>query len=208
MFNLAYDFQNSDIFEMLGDFFESLPDLLIFLLESVLPNLVWIIPTVISIFFIVFLKLYLDIIKERKNALRRLAHFSADLKIGAIKSLFNKNDKPDALIISPKGKKYAIKFFPNTKKRMNVCILDGENALISKNNIDVHADNTGAKKLTFPIDTISEDYEKIILLSPSAAKLTYIKPNGEVAELRDGDIAFGIRFSTKGTLIRFLEEKA
>ncbi len=207
MFNLAYDFQNSDVFEMLGDFFGSLPELLGWLLKSALPSLVWIVPTILAIFLLVFLKLYLDVIKERKSAIRELSHFSADVKINAIKSLFNKNDKPDILIISPKGSKFAIKFFPNTKKRMNICIINGENALISKNNIDVKSSDNRAKKSSFPIDTVSSDYEKILLLSPPAAKLTYVKPNGEIAELRDGDVAFGVRFATRGTLIRFLEEK-
>jgi len=207
MFYLTQDFHNSDIFEMLGDFFGSLPELLMWLLESALPSLVWIIPTILAVFLLVFLKLYLDVIKERKSAIRELSRFSADIKISAIKSLFNKSDKPDVLIISPKGQKFAIKFFTNTKKRMNICIIDGENALISKNNINAKSSDDNAKKISFPIDTVSADYEKIVLFSPSAAKLTYVKPNGEVAELRDGDIAFGVRFSTKGTLIRFLEEK-
>ncbi len=91
---------------------------------------------------------------------------------------------------------------------MNICITDGENALISKNIIDVRAKDNRAKSVSFPIDTVSADYEKIILLSPSAAKLTYVKPNGEVAEVRDGDSVLGVRFATKGTLVRFLEEKA
>ena len=90
---------------------------------------------------------------------------------------------------------------------MNICIIDGEDALISKNNINAKSSDDNAKKISFPIDTVSADYEKIVLFSPSAAKLTYVKPNGEVAELRDGDIAFGVRFATKGTLIRFLEDK-
>ena len=207
MFSLAQDFHNSDIFEMLGDFFGSLPELLMWLLEAALPSLVWIIPTILAVFLLVFLKLYLDVIKERKSAIREISRFSADIKTSAIKSLFNKNDKPDILIISSKGKKFAIKFFPNTKKRMNICIIDGENALISKNNINAKSNDDNAKKITFSIDTVSADYEKIVLFSPSSAKLTYVKPNGEVTELRDGDIAFGVRFSTKGTLIRFLEEK-
>lgn len=208
MFKLAYDFQNSDIFEMLGEFFGSLPELLGWLLKSVLPSLIWIIPTILAVFLLVFLKLYLDVIKERKSAIRELSRFSADIKTSAIKSLFNKNNKPDILIISPKGKKFAIKFFPNTKKRMNICIIDGENALISKNNIDAKSSDDHAKKISFPIDTVSADYDKIVLLSPSAAKLTYVKPNGEIAELRDCDVAFGVRFATRGTLIRFLEEKS
>ena len=205
MFNLAYDFQNSDIFGMLGDFFASLPELLVWVWDSVLPNLLWIIPTVIAVFILVFLKLYLDVIKERNSAIRELVRFSADIKTTSIKSLFNNNNKPDALIISPKGKKFAIKFFPNTKKRMNICIVDGENALISKNNIDVKSSDNRTKKISFSINTASSDYEKIVLFSPSAYKLTYLKPNGEVAELRDGDTAFGVRFATKGTLMRFFE---
>ena len=207
MFYLTQDFHNSDIFEMLGDFFGSLPELLMWLLEAALPSLVWIIPTILAVFLLVFLKLYLDVIKERKSAIREISRFSADIKTSAIKSLFNKNDKPDVLIISSKGKKFAIKFFPNTKKRMNICIIDGENALISKNNINAKSNDDNAKKITFSIDTVSADYEKIVLFSPSAAQLAYVKPNGEVAELRDGDIAFGVRFSTKGALIRFLENK-
>ena len=47
MFYLTQDFHNSDIFEMLGDFFGSLPELLMWLLESALPSLVWIIPTIL-----------------------------------------------------------------------------------------------------------------------------------------------------------------
>ena len=208
MFSLAQDFHNSDIFEMLGDFFGSLPELLGWLLGESASSLVWLIPTVLAISLLVFLKLYLDIIKERKSAIRELSRFSADVKTSAIKSIFNKGDKPDILIISPKGRKFAIKFFPNTKKRMNICITDGENALISKNIIDVRAKDNRAKSLSFPIDTVSADYEKIVLLSPSAAKLTYVKPNGEIAEVRDGDTVFGVRFATKGTLVRFLEEKS
>lgn len=208
MFSLAQDFHNSDIFEMLGDFFGSLPELLGWLLGESASSLVWLIPTVLAILLLVFLKLYLDIIKERKSAIRELSRFSADVKTSPIKSIFNKGDKPDILIISPKGIKFAIKFFPNTKKRMNICITDGENALISKNIIDVRAKDNRAKSVSFPIDTVSADYEKIILLSPSAAKLTYVKPNGEIAEVRDGDTVFGVRFATKGTLVRFLEEKS
>ncbi len=207
MFRLAYDFQNSDIFEMLGDFFGSLPELLGWLLGESASNFVWLIPTAIAIALLVFLKMYLDVIKERKSAIRELSCFSADVKTTAIKSLFNKNDKSDILIISQKGKKFAIKFFRNIKKRMYICIIDGENAFISKNNIDVKSNDNRAKKISFPIDTVSADYEKIILLSPSVAKLTYVKPNGEVAEVRDGDSVFGIRFATKGTLVRFFEEK-
>ncbi len=208
MFSLTQDFQNSDIFEMLGDFFGSLPELLGWLMESALPSLLWLIPTALAISVLVFLKLNLDVIKERKAAIRELSRFSADVKTSAIKSIFDKSDKPDILIFSPKGKKYAIKFFPNSKKRMNICITDGENAFISKNNIDVRESDKRTKSISFPIDTVSADYEKIILLSPSAAKLTYVKPNGETAEVRDGDTVFGVRFATKGTLVRFLEEKS
>ena len=207
MINLAHDFQNSDIFEMLGDFFGSLPELLGWLLGESASSLIWLVPTVLAITLLVFLKAYLDVIKERKTAIRELSRFSADVKTSASKSIFNKSDKPDILIITSKGRKFAIKFFPNIKKRMNICITDGEKALISKNNIDIKSSDNRAKKVSFPIDTISTDYEKIVLLSPSAAKLTYIKPNGEVAELRDGDVAFGVRFATKGSLVRFLEEK-
>lgn len=72
MFYLTQDFHNSDIFEMLGDCFGSLPELLMWLLESALPSLVWIIPTILAVFLLVFLKLYLDVIKERKSAIREL----------------------------------------------------------------------------------------------------------------------------------------
>ena len=58
MFYLTQDFHNSDIFEMLGDFFGSLPELLMWLLEAALPSLVWIIPTILAVFLLVFLKLY------------------------------------------------------------------------------------------------------------------------------------------------------
>ncbi len=228
MFMLAQDFQNSDIFGMLGDFFQSLPDLLWWLLQATASNLFWLIPTVLAVFTLVFLKLYLDVLKERRTAIRELSLFGADIKITALKSLFNKNDKPDVLLISPKGKKFAVKFFPNTKKRMNICIFGAENAIVSKNNISINgsdiiklggemnaeeiAKNTAndirAKSVCFPIDTVSADYEKILLLSPSASKITYVKPSGDVAEVRDGDVVFGVRFATKGTLVRFFEEKA
>ncbi len=227
MFVLAQDFQNSDIIGMLGDFFKSLPELLWWLLKATASNLFWLLPTVLAIFTLVFLKLYLDVLKERRAAIREFSLFGADIKITALKSLFNKNDKPDVLLISPKGKKFAVKFFPNTKKRMNVCVLGAENAIVSKNNISVNgsdiiklggeknadeiakktANDSHAKAVRFPIDTISADYEKILLLSPSASKITYVKPSGDVAEVRDGDVIFGVRFATKGTLVRFFEEK-
>ena len=205
MFSLSQDFHNSDIFEMLGDFFGSLPELLRWLLESALPSLLWLIPTALVIAALVFLKLNLDVIMERKTAIREISRFSADIKTSAIKSIFDKSDKPDILIITPQGKRFAIKFFHNTKKHMNICLTGGENALISKNNIDIRASDKHTKSIRFPIDTVSADYQKIILLSPSASKLTYVKPNGEVAEVRDGDTVFGVRFATRGTLVRFLE---
>ena len=92
MFSLAQDFHNSDIFEMLGDFFGSLPELLGWLLGESASSLVWLIPTVLAISLLVFLKLYLDIIKERKSAIRELSRFSADVKTSAIKSIFNKGE--------------------------------------------------------------------------------------------------------------------
>lgn len=190
---------------MLGDFFGSLPELLRWLLESALPSLLWLIPTALAIAVLVFLKLNLDVINERKTAIREISHFSADIKTSAIKSIFDKSDKPDILIITPQGKRFAIKFFHNTKKHMNICLTGGEDALISKNNIDIRSSDKHTKSIRFPINTVSADYQKIILLSPSASKLTYAKPNGEVAEVRDGDTAFGVRFATRGTLVRFLE---
>lgn len=205
MFLLAQDFHNSDIFEMLGDFFGSLPELLRWLLESALPSLLWLIPTALAIAVLVFLKLNLDVIMERKTAIREISRFSADVKTSALKSIFDKSDKPDILIITPQGKRFAIKFFHNTKKHMNICLTGGEDALISKNNIDIRSSDKHTKSIRFPIDTVSADYQKIILLSPSASKLTYVKPNGEVAEVRDGDTVFGVRFATRGTLVRFLE---
>lgn len=205
MFSLSQDFHNSDIFEMLGDFFGSLPELLRWLLVSALPSLLWLIPTALAIAVLVFLKLNLDVINERKAAIREISRFSADVKTSALKSIFDKSDKPDILIITPQGKRFAIKFFHNTKKHMNICLTGGENALISKNNIDIRSGDKRTKSIRFPINTVSADYQKIILLSPSASKLTYVKPNGEVAEVRDGDTVFGVRFATRGTLVRFLE---
>ena len=207
MFYLSKDFQNSDIFEMLGDFFRSIPELLRWLLESALPSLLWLIPLALVIAVLVFLKLNLDVIKERKAAIREISRFSADIKTSALKSIFDKSDRPDILIITPQCKKFAIKFFPNTKKHMNICLTDGENALISKNNIDIRAIDKHTKSIHFTIDTLSADYQKITLFSPSASKLTYVKPNGEVAEVRDGDTVFGVRFATRGTLVRFFESK-
>ena len=192
---------------MLGDFFGSLPELLRWLLESALPSLLWLIPTALAIAVLVFLKLNLDVINERKAAIREISHFSADIKTSAIKSIFDKSNRPDILIITPQGKKFAIKFFHNTKKHMNICLTGGEDALISKNNIDIRSSDKHTKSIRFPINTVSADYQKIILLSPSASKLTYVKPNGEVAEVRDGDTVFGVRFATRGTLVRFLESK-
>ena len=190
---------------MLGDFFGSLPELLRWLLESALPSLLWLIPTALAIAVLVFLKLNLDVIMERKTAIREISRFSADVKTSALKSIFDKSDKPDILIVTPQGKRFAIKFFHNTKKHMNICLTGVEDALISKNNIDIRSSDKHTKSIRFPIDTVSADYQKIILLSPSASKLTYVKPNGEVAEVRDGDTVFGVRFATRGTLVRFLE---
>ena len=190
---------------MLGDFFGSLPELLRWLLESALPSLLWLIPTALAIAVLVFLKLNLDVIMERKTAIREISRFSADVKTSAIKSIFDKSNRPDILIITPQGKRFAIKFFHNTKKHMNICLTGVEDALISKNNIDIRSSDKHTKSIRFPIDTVSADYQKIILLSPSASKLTYVKPNGEVAEVRDGDTVFGVRFATRGTLVRFLE---
>ena len=228
MYMLAQDFQNSDIIGMLRDFFENLPDFLWWLIQVTASNLFWLIPTVLAIFTLVFLKLYLDVLKERRAAIRELSALGMDIKTTALKSLFNKTDKPDILFVSPKGKKFAVKFFPNTQKRINICIFDAENAVVSKNNISINgndiiklggennaeeiakktANDVRAKAVRFPIDTASADYEKIFLFSPSASKITYVKPSGDVAEVRDGDAVFGVRLATKGTLVRFFEEKA
>lgn len=103
MFYLSKDFQNSDIFEMLGDFFRSIPELLQWLLESALPSLLWLIPLALVIAVLVFLKLNLDVIKERKAAIREISRFSADIKTSALKSIFDKSDRPDFLRSTASG---------------------------------------------------------------------------------------------------------
>ena len=225
MYHLVADFGNTNIFEMLGEFFKSLPELLLWLLMAFASNLYWIIPAVLIIAVLVWVKLYAEVYKERKAFIRELSKWNAEIKTSAFASLFAKKDSSDIILTSTKGKKLALKFFPCTKKRMNVHFFDAENCIVSQNVIQIDgreitglggeqnakaisekiSRDTRTKALNLSFKAYNE-CEKVLIFIPSASKITYVKPSGDVIEIRDGDNVFGIKLTSKGTFIRFLEE--
>lgn len=226
MFHLVSDFGNTNIFEMIWEFIKSLPEFLWWLLNAVVSNLYWVIPAVLAVLLIIWVKLYLEIFKERKAFLTEVARSGAEIKTTALKTLFSKSGNPDVFVNLPSGKCLAVKFFPSKKKRSYIHFFSSEHCILSKNSFTINgkevielggegksdeistqlASSTHSDKIDLKFEASEGEYEKVFVLIPSASRITYVKHSGDTVELRDGDSVFGIRVFNKGTFMRYIDK--